>query len=447
MHEAAETVGGGVRSAEVTLPRFTHDICSAIYPLAVGSPFLRGLGLDVDWIESPALLAHPFADGTALTLERDVDATAVQLGADEDAYRRLVGPLVREWPAAERMLLAPLVPPAPRAAAGLVAALGVPGAASAARNALASAAGLAERTFAGERARAFLAANAAHSMLPLETRPSGAFGLTLLALGHVYGWPFPRGGAQALADALAARLRDLGGEIHLSSPVDAVPGARVVLADVSPPELLRIADLPPRYAAALGRYRYGPAAFKLDWALDGPIPWTADGCRRAATVHLGETLAELRASERAPWQGHPPERPFVLLAQQSLWDDSRAPAGKHTGWAYCHVPNGWAGDATEVIEAQIERYAPGFRDLVLARSAMGAAALEAHNRNLVGGEINGGAMTLTQSVFRPARQLVPYRTGRPGLYLCSASTPPGGGVHGMCGHLAARRALRDLGVE
>ncbi len=305
---------------------------------------------------------------------------------------------------------------------------------------------LAERAFQGERAKAFLGGNAAHSMLPLEQRPSGAVGLTLLALGHVYGWPFPRGGAQALADALADKLRALGGEIHLGSPVDAVPPARVVLADVSPPELLRIADTPRRYAAALGRYRYGPGAFKLDWALDAPIPWTAEGCRRAATVHLCGALAELAASERAPWAGRAPERPYVLLAQHSLWDDPRAPEGKHTAWAYCHVPNGWDGDATEAVEAQIERFAPGFRDLVLGRSALGPAGLEAHNRNLVGGEINGGAMTLAQSLFRPALQLVPYRTGRPGLYLCSASTPPGGGVHGMCGHLAARQALRDLGM-
>jgi phytoene dehydrogenase-like protein len=443
VHEAAETIGGGVRSAELTLPGFTHDVCSAIYPLAVGSPFFRTLDLEVEWLESPAQLAHPFDDGTAVTLERSIDATAAQLGADGDAYRRLIGPLVRAWPAAERVLLAPLVPPAPRAVAGLAGSLGVPGAVGAARDALASADGLARRSFVGERARAFLAGNAAHSMLPLERRPSAAVGLTLLALGHVYGWPFPRGGAQALADALAAKLRALGGEIRLSSPVDRVPEARLVLADVSPPELLRITALPGRYGA-LRRYRYGPGAFKLDWALEGPIPWTAEGCRRAATVHLGGTLEELAASERAPWEGRSPDRPFVLLAQQSLWDDTRAPDGKHTAWAYCHVPNGWAGDATEAVESQIERFAPGFRDLVLARSAMGPPALEAHNRNLVGGDINGGAMTLSQSLFRPAPQLVPYRAGRPGLYLCSASTPPGGGVHGMCGHLAALRALRDL---
>ena len=436
-----------MRSAELTLPGFTHDVCSAIYPLAVGSPFFRGLGLDVEWLESPSGLAHPFDDGSAVTLERSVDATALQLGPDEDAYRRLVGPLVRAWPPVERVLLAPLVPPSPRAGAALVGALGVPGAVAAARDALASATGLAERAFEGERAKAFLGGNAAHSMLPLERRPSGAFGLTLMALGHVYGWPFPRGGAQTLADALAAALRELGGEIRLGSPVDTVPKAHLVLADVSPPELLRIADVPRRYAAALGRYRFGPGAFKLDWALDAPIPWTAEGCRRAATVHLGGTLAELAASERAPWEGRPLERPYVLLAQHSLWDDTRAPEGKHTAWAYCHVPNGWAGDATEAVETQIERFAPGFRDLVLARSALGPAALEAHNRNLVGGEINGGAMTLTQSLFRPAPRLVPYRTGRPGLYLCSASTPPGGGVHGMCGHLAARQALRDLGMH
>ena len=446
MHEAAETVGGGVRSAELTLPGFMHDVCSAIYPLAVGSPFFRGLGLDVEWLEAPSPLAHPFDDGTAVTLERRIGDTAAQLGQDGDAYRRLVGPLVRAWPAVEQVLLAPVVPPSPRAGLRLIGGLGVPGALGAVRDALAGATGLAERVFVDERAKAFLGGNAAHSMLPLERRPSGAVGLTLLALGHVYGWPFPRGGAQQVAKALTVRLHDLGGEIHLGSPVNAVPRARVVLADVSPRELLRIAELPRGYAAALRRYRYGPGAFKLDWALDGPIPWTAEACRRAATVHLGGTLAELAASERAPWAGRAPQRPYVLLAQQSLWDETRAPADKHTAWAYCHVPNGWHGDATEAVEEQVERFAPGFRDLILERNAMGPAALERHNRNLVGGEINGGAMTLAQSFFRPAPQLVPYRTGRPGLYLCSASTPPGGGVHGMCGHLAARQALRDLGV-
>jgi phytoene dehydrogenase-like protein len=447
VHEAADTLGGGVRSAELTLPEFVHDVCSAIHPLAAGSPFFRTLDLGVEWVYPDAAVAHPFDDGTAVTLERSVAETAVQLGPDLDAYRRLLGPLVRAWDAVQDVALAPVLPPSPVAGARLVGALGLPGALGAFRDGLAAARALAERRFVTGPARAFFAGNAAHSMLPLERRPSAAFGLALLGLGHVHGWPFPRGGAQAFADALAGRLRSLGAEIQLESPVDTLPEARLVLADVGPPELLRLAELPRRYARQLQRYRYGPAAFKLDWALDGPIPWNAGECRRAATVHLGGTLEELAASEREPWAGRPPERPFVLLAQHSLFDATRAPAGKHTAWAYCHVPNGWDGDATDVVETQIERFAPGFRDLILARTALGPAALQARNRNLVGGDINGGAGTLAQTLFRPVRSLVPYRTGRPGLYLCSASTPPGGGVHGMCGHLAARQALRDLGVK
>jgi phytoene dehydrogenase-like protein len=446
VREAADTVGGGVRSAELTLPGYVHDVCSSIHPLAVGSPFFRRLGLDVAWVSPPAAVAHPLDDGTAVTLERDVAATAAQLGSDGDAYRRLVEPLVEAWDAIAPVLLGPLLPPSPRAAVTLGLALGTRGAGRAVRAALASADGLARSLFAGERARALFAGNAAHSMLPLERRPSAAFGLALIVLGHAFGWPVAGGGSQTLADALAARLRELGGAIVLDAPVDELPAAGLVLADVAPPELLRITGerLPAGYARDLRRYRFWPCAFKVDWALDGPIPWTADACRRAATVHLGGSLDGIAASERRPWEGKPPDRSYVLLAQQSLFDDTRAPPGKHTAWAYCHVPNGWDGDATEAIEAQVERFAPGFRDLVLGRTALGPAALEEHNRNLVGGDINGGAMTLAQSIFRPARSLVPYRTGRPGLYLCSASTPPGGGVHGMCGHLAARRALADL---
>jgi phytoene dehydrogenase-like protein len=449
VYEEADTVGGGVRSAALTLPGFVHDVCSSIYPLAVRSPFFRELDLELEWVQPDAALAHPFEDGRAVTLERSVDATAAQLGADGAAYRRLIAPLVASWDAIEPTLLAPVVPPSPRGTARLLRALGPRGAATAVRAALGDARRLAERTFTGEPARGFFAGNAAHSMLPLERRPTAAFGLALVVPGHVAGWPVVRGGSQALADALAARLRALGGTMHLSMRVDELPAAPVVMADVSPRELLRIASgtLPARYARELGRFRFGPGAFKLDWALDRPIPWRAPECRRAATVHVGGTLDEIAASERRPWSGRPPERPFVLLAQPSLFDDSRAPAGKHTAWAYCHVPNGWAGDATAAVEAQVERFAPGFQDLILARSALGPPALEQHNRNLVGGAIDGGAMTLAQTIFRPTRSLVPYRTGRPGLYLCSASTPPGGGVHGMCGYQAALRALADLGAD
>jgi phytoene dehydrogenase-like protein len=282
-------------------------------------------------------------------------------------------------------------------------------------------------------------------MLPLETRPSGGVGLFLIATAHVFGWGFPRGGSQRLADALADRLEELGGEIRTESPVDELPRADVVLADVVPRELLRIAGdkLPGRYARALRRYRHGPGVFKLDWALDGPIPWAADDCQRAATVHVGSTLEEIAESERAPREGRHAERPYVLLTQPSLFDDTRAPAGKHTAGAYCHVPNGSTEDMTERMEAQVERFAPGFRDLILARSSLGSADLERRNRNIVGGDINGGLMDLRQLFFRPVVKLVPYRTPLEGLYICSSATPPGGGVHGMCGQSAALVALRD----
>jgi len=337
-------------------------------------------------------------------------------------------------------------PVSPRTLLRLGDRLGARGLAAALRAGLSSARALAEGHFADERTRAWFSGHAAHSMLPLERRPSAGFGLALAVLGHVVGWPFPRGGSQRLADALATNLRELGGEIRTSSPVNSLPRADVVVADVVPRELLRLAHgrLPERYARELQSYRHGPGAFKLDWALDGPIPWSAAECRRAGTVHLGGSLDEISASEWDAWRGRPAERPFVLLAQTSLFDSRRAPAGKHTAWAYCHVPNGSAKDMTERIEAQVERFAPGFRDLVLARHTMGPAELEARNRNLVGGDLNAGAMDLGQLLFRPVRKLVPYRTPLPGLYLCSAATPPGGGVHGMCGYSAARVALRDL---
>jgi phytoene dehydrogenase-like protein len=417
--EAAPELGGGTRTAELTLPGFRHDVCSAIHPLARASPVFRGL--DLEWIESPSACAHPFDDAAAVTLERGIGETAEQLGSDGPAYEQLIRPVARairqfaqgQLPLAAVMRVLP---------------------------ALRSARSMSEAKFGGQRARGFFAGHAAHSLLPMETAPSAGFGLILLALGHAVGWPFVRGGSQALAEALAARLRALGGEIHTSSPVDSLPQTDIVLADVSPRELLRIAKLPRRYAARLERYRYGPGVFKVDWALSGPIPWTAGACRGAATVHLGATLDEISASER----GIGRERPFVLLAQQTLFDPTRAPDGKHTAWAYCHVPQGSREDRTEPIERQVERFAPGFRSLVLARSVRGPAELEADNRNYVGGDINGGVMDLRQLLFRPLAKPVPYRTPLRGVYLCSASTPPGGGVHGLCGAAAARLALRDL---
>ena len=432
VHEAADTVGGGVRSDELTLPGFVHDVCSAIHPLGRESPFFRDLELPVAWVEPDAPAAHPLDDGTAAVTERSLHATADGLGADRDAYLSLFKRVVPGWSDYEPVVLGPFLPRPNRLFHAIDFSL--------ARAGLSSAQGLSKR-FRSERARALFAGHSAHSMLPLETRPSGGVGFFLAATAHVFGWGFPRGGSQRLADALADRLEELGGEIRTGSPVDELPRADVVLADVVPRELVRIAGdrLPPSYVRALGRYRHGPGVFKLDWALDGPIPWTADACRRAATVHVGGTFEEIAASERAP--GH--ERPFVLLTQTSLFDDSRAPPGKHTAWSYCHVPSGSTEDMTDRIEAQVERFAPGFRGLILARSAMGPADFERRNRNIVGGDINGGTMDLRQLFFRPVRKLVPYRTPLKGVYLCSSSTPPGGGVHGMCGYSAALVALRD----
>jgi phytoene dehydrogenase-like protein len=442
VHEAAGAIGGGARTEELTLPGYLHDVCSAVHPLARSSPFFRRLELEIEWIESPAAVAHPLEGGESVFLERSIEATAAGLGPDGAAYRRLVGPLVDAWKEVEPVGVGPY-PPSPGALVALGRALGPATLAASLRATFAAARPLAESLFGGEAARAFLAGHAAHAVLPLERRPSGGFGLALCLLGHVAGWPIPRGGAQRIADALAGRLRELGGEIRTSSPVDDLPLAELVLADVVPRELVRIAGdrLPARYRHALLRYRHAPGAFKVDWALSAPIPWRDPSVLRAATVHVGASLSEIAASERAPWEGRVSEKPFVLLSQPTLFDGTRAPEGRHTAWAYCHVPNGFTGDVAASVEAQIERYAPGFREVVLARSVMRPAELERHNRNLVGGDVNGGAMDLPQLLCRPVRRLVPYRTPVPGLFLCSAATPPGGGVHGMCGFAAALAAL------
>jgi phytoene dehydrogenase-like protein len=440
VREAEETIGGGVRSAELTLPGFVHDVCSSIHPFVPESPFFRTLTLGehgLEIVHPPSALAHPFDDGSAVLVHRSVEETVDGLGEDGEAYRRLVGSVAGAWADLEQVLLGPLLAlPRHPVALGHFSA-----------HALRPAARIAHRTFATERARALFAGCAAHSMMPLERSATAAFGLVLLASAHVYDWAFPRGGSQRIADALVSVLRELGGEVVADAAVDSTDEleATTVLCDVVPRELVRIAGshLPSRYAARLARFPHGPGAFKVDYALDGPIPWTAAECSRAGTVHLGGTLAEIQASERAPWSGRHAERPFVLLAQHSLFDPSRAPKGKHTAWAYCHVPNGSTLDMTERIEAQIERFAPGFRDLVLGRSVLPPAELERRNRNVVGGDLNAGAATLWRLVARPVLSSSPYRTPVRGLYLCSASTPPGGGVHGMCGYLAARSALRD----
>jgi len=437
--ESAATVGGGCRSDELTLPGFVHDVCSAVHPFAVASPFFRSLPLadhGLAWVEPPALLAHPLADGDAACVYRSVEETAQALGADGAAYRRLFTRLVADWPRIAEAVLGPLGWPRHPVALGR---FGL--------HALQPADRLARRLFAGEPARALVAGIAAHGMLPLDMRPTAGVALTLNLMAHVAGWPMPRGGAQRLSDALAAYLRSLGGEIVTGTPVtsiDALPGAKAVLCDLSPAPLLRIAGhrFPPRFRRALERYRYGMGVYKVDWALSAPIPWRNPGCARAATVHVGGTLAEIAASERAAWDGRAPERPFVLLTQPTLFDPSRAPAGRHIAWTYCHVPRGSEVDMLPRLEQQIERFAPGFRDCVLARSVMRPVDLERYNANYVGGDIASGVTDLRQLFTRPTWRT--YSTPVRGLYLCSAATPPGVGVHGMCGYFAARRALDEV---
>lgn len=438
--EGADEVGGGCRSAELTLPGFVHDTCSTVHSLALVSPFLRTLPLAQHGFEPlhpGAPLAHPLDDGSAVLLERSVDETARALGADREPYRSLFGPLVRDFDALAEEILGPLRPPRHPL---VMARFGL--------SAMRSAVGLARSRFEGERARALLAGCCAHSILSLRTPASAAFGLVLAASAHKVGWPVARGGSGRLAEALAAYLRSLGGEIETGrfvESLDEVPVDGATLVDVTPRQLLAMAGarLPDGYRRRLGRYRYGPGVFKLDWALDGPIPWTAAEVARAGTVHVGGTLDEIAASEEAVTHGRHSDRPFVLLVQSSVFDPTRAPEGKHTAWAYCHVPHGSSRDMTAAIEAQVERFAPGFADLVIGRSAMGPAEVERRNPNYVGGDINGGVQDLRQLFTRPVARLDPYSTPVPGLFICSSSTPPGGGVHGMSGYHAARSALRQ----
>ncbi len=437
--EAEPAIGGGVRSAELTLPGFVHDICSAIHPFAVASPLFRTLPLashGLEWIEPTAMLAHPFDDGTCGLVYRSVEATAAELNGDGPAYARLVGTIVDLWPRIEEVVLGPLRwprHPYDVARFGLLA--------------LRSSEALARRVFASHRARALFAGIAAHGMLPLDRVPTAAFGLVLSVMAHVAGWVVPRGGAQRVANALAAHLESLGGEIVTDvrvSSVDELPAARAVLCDLSPKPLLRIAGhkFPAWYRRKLERYRYGMGAYKVDWALAAPIPWRAAECARAGTVHLGGTIEEIARSERDAWEGRIAARPFVLLAQPTLFDGSRAPSGRHAAWAYCHVPHGSGVDMLPAIEQQIERFAPGFRDRVLARAVRRPADIERQNANLVGGDIGAGVSDLWQLFTRPTWRS--YSTPVRGLYICSASTPPGVGVHGMCGYFAARRALDEV---
>jgi phytoene dehydrogenase-like protein len=438
--EAEPQPGGAVRTLELTLPGFLHDFGSAVHPFAAGSPFFSSLPLSkhgLEWIHSPSPLAHPFDDGTAITLERDLHDAESSLGDDGSAWRRLMQPFVERWSDLSSEVLQPIHllsrHPLLLARFGLVA--------------FPPAKMLGRILFRRERTRALFAGLAAHSFLSLDEPLSGAFGVLLGAAAHAVGWPIPRSGAQSLTNALCSYLAELGGEIKISARVEnlaSLPKFDVTLCDVTPLQLVRIAAsrLSPAYTRRLGKYRYGPGVFKVDYALRSPIPWKATECLRAPTVHLGGSADEIAASEAAMSHGRHSERPFVLLAQPSLFDSTRAPAGKHTAWAYCHVPNGCEFDMLPILEAQIERFAPGFRDCILARRVFSPAALEKMDANLIGGDISGGAMDIRQTLFRPTWRH--YATSANDLYLCSSSTPPGGGVHGMCGYHAARLAVSRL---
>jgi phytoene dehydrogenase-like protein len=437
--EANETPGGGVKTEALTLPGFAHDVCSSIHPLAVASPFFRTLDLDVQWIFPEIDLAHPLGGDGAAWLNRSITSSAESLGKDAQSYRRLMEPLVAVWKPLIQEILQPMVhfPRHP----WMLSKFGMLG--------LRSAGGLARSRFQGEAGRALFAGLAGHSFLQLQDSASAAIGLVLGILAHGVGWPMPRGGSGKITAGLISVLRASGGQIETGQRVlnvDQLSPARAVLFDVTPRQLLAIAGhrLPPGYAAALAKFRYGPGVFKVDYALNSPIPWSAAACRKAGTIHLGGTLEEIQLAEHQAATGTIPERPFVLVAQHSLLDHTRAPAGKHTAWAYCHVPHASTIDMTNRIEAQIERFAPGFRDCVLARAGENCRQLEEKNSNLVGGDINGGLANLRQLVARPILSPVPYRTPVKGWYLCSASTPPGGGVHGMCGYNAARDALKSV---
>jgi phytoene dehydrogenase-like protein len=438
--EAKSTVGGGMRTAELTLPGFKHDVCSAIHPMAAMSPFFKRLPLHkfgLEYIEPPVAAAHPFDDGQAAILSKSIEETALSLNIDKEKWDRSIRPLVINWPLIENDLLASLrFPKHPVAFTqfGL--------------QAIQSATQYAKR-FQSKEAKGLWAGLAAHSILPLSYSATSAIALVLTIAAHSVGWPLPKGGSQSIANALAAYFISLGGKVQTNFYVRSLkdlPSSHAVLFDVGPKQLLQIAghQFSSLYKWQLKRYRYGMGVFKVDWALDAPIPFASEECRRAGTVHIGNTIEEINENETAAWKGKHVDKPFVLLAQQSLFDNTRAPQGKHTAWAYCHVPNGSEKDMTEEIEKQVERFAPGFRERIIGRHVMNTKQLEDYNANYRGGDIIGGAANLSQVFARPALRYSPYRTSAKGIYICSASTPPGGGVHGMSGFHAANRALRDL---
>lgn len=439
--EGAEKVGGGSRSEALTLPGYIHDVCSAIHPLGVASPFFQTLPLDqygLEWIHPVAPVAHPLDDGTAVVLSRDMKVTAENLGEDSRSYERWMRPFVRNYKGLLGDILGPLrIPRHPV----IMARFGL--------HAIRSAKGLFRSNFKDPRTAALLAGLAGHSMLPLDRRPTASVALVELILGHAVGWPLAKGGSQAIGEALAAYLHDLGGEIHTGrwiSSLSDIPQSSAVVFDLTPRQILELEGcfIPTSLRSQLSRFRYGAGIFKVDWALSGPIPWTAESCLDAATVHLGGSFEQIAESEQAVWEGVHPERPFVLLAQQSLFDPSRAPAGKHTAWGYCHVPSGSQVDMTDRIEAQIERFAPGFAERIIHRSTRNSVGYEAYNPNYIGGDINGGVQDLRQLFTRPTPRLDPYRLPGTPYFICSSSTPPGGGVHGMCGYFAAKSAIKFL---
>lgn len=436
--EARSKPGGGARTDTLTLPGFQHDTCSTVHPLAVASPFFRSLALEnhgLKWCESPCPLAHVI-DDTVVTLERSPEATATQLGRDADAYLDLLSPIVESYESLMDMVLGPLRWPA---APLTLARFGM--------SALASMKSLSARHFRDRAAPALLAGMAAHSMLRLDAAATAAFALILAAAGHRVGWPLALGGSQAITAALIECLQRFGGTLECDHEVRSMkdlPRARAYVFDLTPKQIVDIVgqDLPPSYRERLQRFRYGPGVFKMDWALKAPIPWTNPACLRACTVHLAGEFERVSAAEASVSTGKIANEPFVLVVQPSLFDSLRAPTGSHTAWAYCHVPNGSTEDMSERLEARIEHYAPGFRDTIQGRAAKNTAALQAYNPNYVGGDINGGLANLGQLFFRPIARLDPYSTPAPNLYVCSSSTPPGGGVHGMCGYWAARSVLR-----
>lgn len=438
--EGKTKIGGGLRTEQLTLPGYWHDVCSAIHPLAVASPFFETLPLNnygLEYFFPEVAAAHPFDDGTAAVLKHSLNDTAALMGKDSDAYLKLVSPLINKWATLAPELLAPLhMPKHPLDMAGF----GLKG--------LTSATYLAKR-FKTEHVKALFAGMAAHAIQPLTNMSTSAVAMMLMTSAHLKGWPIPKGGSVKIADALAAHFVELGGKIETNTYITSLnqlPKAKVVLFDITPRQLLQIAGhrFSSIYKWQLKRYRYGMGVFKIDWALDAPIPFTADAARQAGTVHLGGTMPEIVQNEQQVWDGGHPAKPFVLLAQQSLFDDSRAPDDKQIAWAYCHVPGGSTKDMTEAIERQVERFAPGFRERILAKHTINTQQLEEYNPNYIGGDINGGAMDITQLFTRPVLRRSPYRTSAKGIYICSSATPPGGGVHGMCGYHSAKRALKDV---